>query len=169
MPQDNNSQKENFNTGKVLIEWPYPEFIKYERGKKWYIKLFIISGLFLIYSIITKNFLLSIIIVMFILIIMLRDKKEPRKINFAITDVGIMIGDRFYPFREFNNFSIIYEPPQVKVLYLVFKSKITPRFSVSLEDQDPGKVRNIIQNHLNEDLDRNGESLSDALGRWLKI
>lgn len=159
----------NINQGEVLLSWTYPEFIKYKKNKRWYIIALAVGILFLVFAVFTYNFLLSVIVVMVAMIIVIRDKMEPKMIEFAVTEIGIKIGDNFYPFREFSNFSIIYNPPAVKILYLEFKSKLRPRFSIFLEDQDPKKIREILKEHIEENLERQGESLSDAIARWLRI
>lgn len=164
-----NNISEDFKKGKVLISWEFPEFIRYDKSARWYIFAAIIAALFLLYAVFTFNFLFAVIILMTVMIILMREKKEPRKIHFAITDMGIMVSRDFFPFRDIKNFSIIYEPPHVKVLYLEFKSKLRPRFSAPLEDENPNEIRKILKENIDEDLERTGESISDALGRWLKF
>lgn len=168
MSQADNFQEE-FKKGKVLISWKFPEFIKYEKSARWYLIAAVVTALFLLYAVLTFNFLFAVIVIMVVMIILMRENKEPRKINFAITEMGIMMSRDFFPFRDIKNFSIIYDPPQVKVLYLEFKSKLRPRFSAPLEDKNPNEVRKILKENIDEDLDRTGESISDSIGRWLKI
>ncbi|OGF23279.1 hypothetical protein A2Y83_00160 [Candidatus Falkowbacteria bacterium RBG_13_39_14] len=167
--QENTTKSEDFNKGKLLLSWSFPEFTKYERSKRWYITASAITILFLFYSVFTFNFLLAVIVVMAAMIVLMREKADPRDISFSITERGIEIGEKFYPYRDIKRFSIIYEPPNVKVLYLEFKFKMKPRFSVQLENQNPNEARKVLKEYLDEDLDRESESVSDALGRWLKI
>lgn len=167
--QQDTINREDFNKGKLLLSWTFPEFVKYERSKKWYITASSIIILFLLYAVFTFNFLLAVIVVMAVLVVLIREKSDPKNINFSITERGIEIGEKFYTYRDVKKFSIIYEPPNVKVLYLEFKFKMKPRFSVQLENQNPNEVRKVLKEYLDEDLDRESESVSDALGRWLKI
>ncbi|MFH1030853.1 MAG: DUF5673 domain-containing protein [bacterium] len=167
-PQDT-TDREDFNKGKLLLSWTFPEFVKYERSKRWYIIAGAIVIMLMVYSIFSYNFLLAVIIVMTIMIVLMREKVAPKKIKFSITERGIEIGASFHPFRDIKRFSIIYQPPEVKTLYLEFRFKLKPRFSVQLEDQNPNDIRKILKEYLEEDLDRESESVSDALGRWLKI
>ncbi|MFH0854237.1 MAG: hypothetical protein V1891_01975 [bacterium] len=165
-----NADNENdFNKGNLLVSWSFPEFIKYERSRKWYIIASVFTALLLIYSVFSYNFLLAVIVVMAVMIVLMREKAEPRKIKFSITERGVEIGDFFSPFRDIKRFSVVYQPPEVKFLYLEFKFKIKPRFMVQLGDQNPNEIRKILKEYIEEDLDRESESVSDALGRWLKI
>ncbi|MFH0857102.1 MAG: hypothetical protein V1860_04350 [bacterium] len=161
--------REEFKKGETLISWNFPEFIKYDKSARWYVFAVIVTALFLVYSVVTFNFLFAVIIIMVVMIILMREKKEPRKIHFAITNMGILVSRDFFPFKDIRNFSIVYEPPHVKILYLEFKSKLKPRFSALLEDENPNEIRKILKENIEEDLDRTGESITDAMGRWLKF
>ncbi len=167
--QDYKKISNDFNYGNELIFWNFPEFVTYKRSNRWHITAFIVITLLLLYSVLSYNFLLAVIVVMVIMIILLREKMGPKTIKFSIMEQGVIVGNNFYPFRDIKNFTVIYEPPKVKVLYLEFKSKLKPRLSISLEEENPNEVRRILKEHLAEDLVRNSESVSDALGRWLKI
>lgn len=154
---------------RILASWEFPAFVKYKRTKKWYIIAGVIVTLLLVYSVFAHNFLLAVIVIMVVMLLLLREGVEPRNISFFITDAGFLIGDEFYPFRSVAKFSIVYDPPQVKVLYLEFRSKIKPRLSIDLMKQNPNEIRNMLKKYLEEDFEREGETISDALGRWLKI
>lgn len=167
--QDYKKIGNDFNYGADLMSWDFSEFVTYERTSRWYITAFVVITLLLLYSVLSHNFLLAVIVVMVIMVILLREKMGPKTIKFLIMEQGVIVGSNFYPFRDIRNFSVIYEPPKVKFLYLEFKSKLKPRLSISLEEENPNEVRKILKEHLAEDLVRNSESISDALGRWLKI
>jgi len=157
------------NHGKILMKWSFPEFPKYERTRGWYIGAAIIGGGILIFAMVTGNFLFAIIIVIVAIIIFMRTTSEPARLKARITEDGIEVGTQFYPYKEFKNFRIIYEPPEVKDLYFEFKGSIRPCLAISLEDQNPVKVREILLNFIDEDLSRENESLSDGMGRIFKI
>src|SRR4030042_2591121 len=94
--QENTTKSEDFNKGKLLLSWSFPEFTKYERSKRWYITASAITILFLFYSVFTFNFLLAVIVVMAAMIVLMREKADPRDISFSITERGIEIGEKFY-------------------------------------------------------------------------
>jgi len=162
-------KKNNFQNGNVLLAWDYPEFVKYKRSKRWYIIALAVVALVLVYSVFSYNFLLAVIAIMAVMVFLMRERSMPRSIKFIIFDTGIEIAGAFFQYGQIKNFSIVYSPPEVKVLYLEFSSKIKPRYTIYLEDADPNKVREVLNEYLEEDLNRKGESFSDAIGRWLKI
>ncbi|PKL72588.1 hypothetical protein CVV26_01085 [Candidatus Kuenenbacteria bacterium HGW-Kuenenbacteria-1] len=157
------------NKGKALIVWSFPEFIKHKRTQEWYFLMFATVLGLLLFSIFTKNFLFAIIIILFSIILILFDFKKPILIKFQITEKGIQASENFYYWRELENFWIIYQLPEVKNLYFSFKNFIKPNFIISLEDQNPLKIREILLKYLKEDLEQEEESFSDQFGRIIKI
>lgn len=164
-----NLAQQSKDTGKTLAEWQFPEFTKYNRNRRWYIIASIVVALLLIYAIATANILFAMIIVIATVIFVLNQKKEPKNISFKITEEGIVVDETLYEWSEIKNFWIIYEPPQVKNLYFEFKSLMLPRLPIPLQNQDPVKIREILLDYIDEDIEREGEPISDGLGRALKL
>jgi len=155
--------------GKTLAEWQFPEFVKYKRSQRWYITAGIIVALLLIYSAVTANILFAMIIIITSVIFILNQKRDPKMVSFKITEEGVIIDETLYEWPEIKNFWIIYEPPKVKNLYFEFKSLLLPRLPIPLQDQDPVKIREILLDYIDEDIDREGEPISDGISRALKL
>ncbi|RJO59737.1 hypothetical protein C4546_00735 [Candidatus Parcubacteria bacterium] len=152
-----------------LLNWEFPSFEKHRRGPVWYIVAPAIGLFLLIYSIVQKNFLLAIIVLLLAVILTAKEFIQPQRVSFLVTEDGITIDDKFYRFREFDKFWIAYEPPTIKVLYLEFKRGFRPNYSIPLMDQNPLKVRTVLQKYILEDLERETEDLTDRLGRFFKL
>lgn len=165
MPEE--TKKEDH--GKILASWTFPEFIKYERTIGWYIGISIVIIAIAVFAIMSKSYLFLIFIILVIGIYYLRGKREPTMIKFNITEDGLEVGESFYQYKDIKNFWIIYEPPEVKMLYFDFKTGIRPRLSILLENQNPLKVRKILLDYLEEDLTKENESFTDGMMRMLKL
>jgi len=126
-------------------------------------------ALLLLYSLFTFNFLFAVIIILFSIILYAQHKKPPLDVSFMLYEDGIKVSSRFYKFKEIESFWIIYEPPQVKNLYLNFKAKFRPVLTIPLEKQNPVKIRRFFLEHIDEDLDKEEETFAEILGRRLKI
>ncbi|PIR93128.1 hypothetical protein COT99_02385 [Candidatus Falkowbacteria bacterium CG10_big_fil_rev_8_21_14_0_10_43_10] len=153
-----------------VISWAVPEYDKRERSKRWYIISSIAALSILVYSVWTGNFLFVVIIVLSALVIITNDFRQPDIINFSIGDEGLILGKKFIDYSELKNFSIIYKPRQdVKQLYFEFNNIFRPQLSIYLGNINPLKIRDILLNYLQEDLERENEPLSEQLGKLFKI
>jgi len=155
--------------GKTLLSWSFPEFVAHQRSRTWYILAILAILGALVFSIFTTNPLFAVIIVITATILVFRNRRSPAEIPFAITEDGLEVGKVFYRYDSLTAFWIIYEPPQVKRLYVSFRNTFRTNLSVSLEDINPLKVREILLEHVEENLENENESLSDAFQRVFKL
>ncbi len=162
-------EEENLDRGEVLAKWNFAEFEKPQRNKSWYFIAFIIFLLFLIYALVTVNFLFAIIIIISAIILLMRNRYEPDQITFSITEDGFIVNDKFYDFETIRYYYIIYKPPEIKNLYVEFKSIAKPRLIVPLENQNPLEIREILNQFLEENLEKEEEPASEAFRKILKL
>lgn len=155
--------------GKIVIEWQFSEFEKLQKGDLWFITFGVIAGALLIYSVFTSNFLFALIIVLTYFIIFIRQAREPEMILFVITEQGIILDNYFYAFHELKKFWIIYKPPEVKFLYIDVDRTLSAIKRIPLLDINPLFIREVLLNHISEDLDKQEEPFSDTVGRILKL
>ncbi|PIY96812.1 MAG: hypothetical protein COY66_02690 [Candidatus Kerfeldbacteria bacterium CG_4_10_14_0_8_um_filter_42_10] len=163
------STNNSADTGKALMEWKFSEYEEYERGTVWYIMAAAIALGFLFYAVFTNNFLFALIIIIASLIILFQVNRKPDKINFKITEQGVVIGSSFHSYRDINKFWIIYNPPNSKTLYLSYKATLRPDITIPLENKNPLKVRDLLLENLEEDLTKEDESTSEQIRKFLKL
>ncbi|NQV90580.1 hypothetical protein HQ487_04220 [Candidatus Uhrbacteria bacterium] len=163
------TQEAQLNIGIPQLDWEVDEFPRHERGKLWY-GLSIGIGFFLIvYAIATANFLFAIIILMIGVITLLSTFMPPERVPVIITNTGVMVSDMYYDFQSIRDFSIVYEPPDVKNLYFEFHSGWHPVLMVPLEEIDPNQVRELLLPFCLENMERIEESLTDVIRRVYKL
>lgn len=157
------------NRGQVLMSWKFPEYPIYQRSENWFFWMGLLGGFLILYSIFTANFLFAVIVVLIALIVFAQSHLSPSAITFEISESGLKLGEGFYPWREIQDFAILYHPPEVMKIYINFKSPWRPHLSVPLDNQDPVKVRKILVKYLPENLDQHTETFSDQFSRLLKM
>jgi hypothetical protein len=167
MPKD--LTKEEVNTGEVVYEWLIKEYEQYDRSKRWYIIMSLLGVVLVGYALYSANYLFALVLVLFGIVLYLHEMQAPLDVYFAITEVGIIIGKKFYRFSELGNFWIIYNPPTVKNLYFKLGATIKNRLRVPLLDYDPRPVREHLIKFLAEDTEQEEEPISDRLSRVFKI
>jgi hypothetical protein len=154
--------------GQILLSWPTYAHDHYIRGMAWYVIFGILWTAFVVYSVWTFNFTLAAILVMFAAVVAIQATRAPHHFEAVLTDRGILIGDRFVPYRDLVDFWIIYDPP-ICSLYLDLKTALVTRLHIGLESVDPNKVREILRNNVKEDLTHDSEPVIDSVSRILKI
>lgn len=164
------------------LKWPVPEYHRPERSRNWYVAatIFLIICLFfsffsldgwkIVFLGLSSNFLFALIIIIATIIMIINDSRPPLLVNIELGPEGVKVGQKFYDYDEFKDFSVLYKPQQsLKNLYLEFKNTMRPRLSIPLRHMDALKVRNFLVRYLDEDLDRTEMPLSEQLTKILKL
>lgn len=155
--------------GKILASWRFPEVPVYTRNRGWYVGISLLGVLLLVFAVFSRNALFAIIIVMAWALIFFRAQQHPTWITAKVTEDGIEVGQDFFAYDDIANFWLIYKPPQVKTVYIRFKSFVRPILGIALEDTNPVSLRRHLKKYLPEDLSREDEPASEAYGRLFKI
>ncbi|PIW67649.1 hypothetical protein COW09_02175 [bacterium (Candidatus Moisslbacteria) CG12_big_fil_rev_8_21_14_0_65_36_11] len=155
--------------GKELISWEFWEREERKKTAGLYAAIIFIFLSLAIVSAFTKNFLFLIFLILFFVVLMIEWNRPREKKKMEIFEGGVMVAQKFYEWEDLENFWIIYQPPKIKKLYLNPKGALNLEFSLSLENEDPIKVRNVLKQFLAEDLERKDETLFDLVKRWLKL
>ena len=156
-------------TSEEHIGWDFYERPQYERGRTWRIAMPLIGLGLLIYAVLSVNFLFAFIIILFSLISYLASIGPREKVRFSVTDSGIMVGQHAWAFRDIKRFWFVYEPPEVKSLYLLTNSLMHPRMNIHLDDVDPNDVRTALGRFVKEEIVETDEPISDFVSRILKL
>ena len=155
--------------GDILAAWEFPEYVKPKRGQWWYLSFAVITISFLVYSYFSQNPLFAIIIVLFIIVYYLTEKKAPINMEVIFTEDGFIINEKFMEYKDFENFYLVYYPPQIKNLYLQPKNHLKPVVVLPLEKEDPVHVREVLLRFLPEDLAKEEMPASEGISRILKL
>ena len=167
MAEENNTPVDH---GKTLVSWEFPEFKKPERTTSWYVLAFIVTVALLAFAFFTKSYLFGVVIILFGAVYYLRSRKNPALLRMAISEDGIKIGNKdFYRWQDIDKFWIVYEPPEVKNLYIDFKAGLRPSITIFLENQNPLNIRKILLQYITEDTEQENETFSDGFSRMLKL
>jgi hypothetical protein len=138
--------------GTTIITWTAPAYQHYHRGKWWFAASALAGAGLVTYSFITANFLFAVLVVMFAIIVVLQSVHQPRTLDVAVTDMGVLLGERFIPHRDLKSFWFVYDPP-VKNLYLEFRRGLFPHEVVLMDNQNPLEVRDALKQFLPEDFE----------------
>ncbi|MBU1202861.1 hypothetical protein KKH39_02355 [Patescibacteria group bacterium] len=171
--QQNTTEPEEINLedifGKVAAAWEFSEYIKHEKSKVWYISFTVVFLAMLVYSYFSDNLLFAIILLVFAVVYLSLEKKDPINVQVALAEDGLLINDKFMEWKQFANFYIIYYPPEITNLYLQPKNNFKQRITIPLEDQDPVTIREFLLRYMDEDLEKEEMPASEGISRLLKL
>lgn len=155
--------------GEVFFSWDFPEFGTAWRNKKWYKWAILVAIALLLYSLIVANYLFAVIVMLVGIIYFFQSFDSPLTIRCEISEDGIRVGKTFYDYRDLTRFWIIYEPPEIKTLYIEFKNPLKPRLGIALQNQNPLEIRDTLRQYLEEESGRDNEPISDGLSRLFRL
>jgi hypothetical protein len=153
------------SVGTILHQWTLNEYEQHDRTPFWYVFMLSIGLLLVVFGLFTGNFLFALIIILFAIVLFFQSQQSAIEVLFTITDLGVVISNRFYSYSEIGEFFIIYQPPQVKTLYLNTASIWVPKLRIPLYDQNPVEIRHTLQAYLIENIEKEDEPISDRLAR----
>lgn len=162
-------EDENLASDDILAQWQIPEFYKHAKTKKWYWVFAVVIVALLIFCYFTQNYLFAIIIVLITILYLIIEKTDIKTLDFTITYDGIFIANKFTEFKNLKDFYIIYQPPQIKNLYLQYKNTFRPYMQIPLLDQNPVEIRKILLEFLPEDLAKEDIPTREAISGLLKL
>ncbi len=157
------------DVGQLLLSWEVDEYPRVTRSRRWYVIASLVGLALVIYAIATANFLFAVIVLAAGVMYLTTSFTSPRRIPVVVTDLGLLIDDRFYEYKDLRDFSVAYRPPDVKLLYVDFVSPLSPLLPIPLEETDPNEVREALLPFCYENLERTEETLTDRLRRVYKL
>lgn len=151
----------------AVLLWIAPEMIKHERGLTWKIIASILVALACAWGVVYGSWTFSVALLAAILVYYLVHLEHPKNVEIKISEIGIKVGTRKYPYSRIKAFWIIYEP-YVKTLNLRISGEMISDITIQLGNQGPAEVRNFLLEKIPE-LEGQSEKISDIFFRLFKI
>lgn len=149
--------------------WQAPDTQKPPRTLVWYLVMTVIGAALIAYAAYTNNYLFAFIILLVAVILVLAGNEPEHPVLVQIGPNGVVYDGRMLFFDELSQFAILYQPPELKILYIQPQSSLTPRLRINLDQQDPVALRAHLKRYLDEDLALRDEHVSDIFGRLLRL
>jgi hypothetical protein len=129
----------------TAFSWQASEYIQHKHGFGWYAIL---------------------VVLLMIIALVVYAQRVPRVLNYALTDAGIKIGERFFPYNSFRSFSLIPDKGFFSIELDPLK-RFMPRLSIYLDPEQADKVAQALAQWIPRS-DREPDFF-DRLSRALKI
>lgn len=154
-------------TRQSQLQWQAPSF-RYNPQKR-YIALVVIAlvagaGALLFYG---QDMFLAIFLGLSALVLILYAVKKPNLLQIGVDQIGVLIDDKMYYYKELKSFWIDYTPDGPKELSLETKKWYLPYIKVSIENKDPLELRSLMIKFVPERVHE--PSLIDFIARKIGI
>ncbi|MEI6222901.1 MAG: hypothetical protein WCP97_09145 [bacterium] len=133
--------------GTVLVEWTAFNDFSTERNLNWVTSMILLEVVFVIIALLTRQWLLVIILLGTAIVSYVVFRFPPKKIENAITTLGVVIDGTLYKWSELTGFWILEEPVHT-LLGFETKRRINKDEIVLIDDQDPSIFMEIIARYL---------------------
>lgn len=154
--------------GQTILEWQMPEYMHHEKDKRWYMIAGTIVLAILVYGLFTAQYTMVLAFALLAGVYYILHNEPPKNIKIIITALGLIIDNDFYQFSDIESFWIVYNPPNVKVLYLRPAKRLSTDIRIELMDQNPMLIRQLLQSQIKE-VAGEGETFIDRMTRLLKL
>lgn len=148
------------------LSWQASEYVHHDKRTAWHLGLFAIIAVLIAVAVITHEWLSIGVFVVMGVALVIYGNKQPRVLNYTITETGITIGPKDYPFESFKSFSVVQDVAW-HVIDLEPTKRFMPRLSILFEDAQLDAIVGALASHLPEE-DRLPDPI-ERLARYLKF
>jgi len=148
------------------IEWEAYEYTHTEKDRDWYWALGLIAIAGAVAALLFNNVLFAVLIIAASFALALFASRKPDLVSFAITQRGVRIDDKLYPFQALESFSIDEESSHPPKLILESNKTFAPHLVIPLEGVDIDEVHDFLLDFLleGEHIDPLSHRLMEYLG-----
>ncbi len=165
---ENQNKSQEYAHEKAVFEWTAPEYIHYEKDNRWFTVAGILAAGLIFYGVVWGSAFFSIAIAVLAAVYYLQNKKPPRRIQIKLSNMGIKIDEKFFPFSNLKSFWIIYNPPEVTTLHFKTVKNVNSELTIQLGETDPSPIREFLARQLPEE-EGKSESFVNMLVRIFRL
>lgn len=154
---------------RAVFSWVTQEYLQHPKSASWWAGAAIVVVIASIIEALTGSWtMLAATLTFAIAYWTTHEFHPPQYTKINLSELGVKIGYRKIPYENIEFFWIIYNPPEVKRLFLRVKDSLFPDLVIELDDQDPQAIRAFLEKHLVE-VTGVKEHFTDQLLRLLKL
>jgi len=110
----------------------------------------------------------SLVMVTFAITYYIMHRDHPKDVEIKISEIGIKVGKRKYPYSKIKSFWIFYDPPYISTLNIRYNDHVIVDIAIQLEGQNPADVREFLLGKIPEKVGHL-EAFTDVLARLFKL
>lgn len=151
-----------------ILAWNAASFIKFQRTKSWYIVSSILLLLVIVSAVLLGSPTFAIAVIVFAMVYVFLTQDDPEAVQVVISDIGIIFGNKVYPYTDIRTFWIEYQPPTFQSLHLVLKKEFSEEVTINFHGINPTDLRLVLSKFLPEWEERE-KNFTENLTRMLGL
>lgn len=152
----------------ALLSWSSHLAQDFHRSSRWYMIAGALVGMLVIYSLFTGQWTFAAALTVFAGVYYYISVQETPTIQVKVSDIGIKVGSRVYPYTDLKTFWIEYNPPYFQNLHLISKNRFKPEISVQIHQINITELRTLLTRYLPEWTEKQS-SLTDNITQSLGL
>lgn len=132
------------------LKWLAVEYREIKRTNDWYWAVGITAVALTIASILIKNFLFAIFIILSTILIFYFAKRKPQEIEITINKKGIAVGELLYPTESIKHFWIDHHSDHYPKLLFMSSRMFDPIISVYINEEIESEIKEILSHKIPE-------------------
>ena len=130
------------------VTWTAAEYIEHDRSSSWYVIL--VAATLILSAVtyfITKDYFATGVMMVLGFIVGFSASHKPRQLEYEISDSGLRIGAKTYPYNQFKSFSVIQEGA-LSSINLVPIKRLMPMITAYFAPGDQERIVSALGNQL---------------------
>ena len=147
-----------------VITWTASEYIAHQKTPTWYIVLgFTTLALAALTYLMTSGDIVSVVVVILVMVVFgMYAARKPQEQEYTVSQAGIAIGQKGYPYTELKSFSVVDEGAFSSIVFIPMK-RFMPVLTMYYDPQDEERIFATLSRHLPHE--QNGH---DRIDRFMK-
>lgn len=152
MEEDRVQSTEKSTSMRKPITWTGHEHTHFERNSEWFWALGLIAVAGAVTALLFDNLLFAIIILIISFVLAIFAAKKPDELDFAVTQRGVRINEKLYPYKSLESFGIDeFSQHHHPKLVLKPKSTLSQDIIIPLDEVDADEVHDFLLDFLPEE------------------
>lgn len=157
----------DISASKPVFSWQSPEFMRYEKDKKWSFYVVLISVILIGVFVLLKQWSGAALILVASIVLSILSNAKPKTVKCAIYNEGVVVNEKVYTFTQFKKFWISGTPDLPKIVF-----QLTGAFSgivnLPMQNEDPEQIRLFLVKHVPEETDH-VDDVSEVINRIFRF
>lgn len=136
-----------------LLTWQAAEFTKHNHSPLWYLGAAAATVVIILVLILLpgsfgfQEWLSAVVVILMIVAFVLYARRNPRDLEYALTETGILIGGKHYSYSDFHAFAVLPYHGQMSIELDPLK-RFMPRISLPASEQNLQQIEEVLSTRL---------------------